>query len=120
MIIAKLIQNSLDECRFPSQWKKGHVFPLYKGKGAKQDSINYRPIPMTCCLSKTAGQIVNKYLLKHQVDGNFPTPAQSGFTKSDNTVFQLISIVHDTLANFANRKSTRSILLDIAKAFDRV
>ena len=53
-------------------------------------------------------------------DNKLITQAQSGFTKNDGTVNQLLSILHLILNNNSNKKTTRSVFLDISKAFDRV
>ena len=48
------------------------------------------------------------------------SPFQSGFKPGDSCSNQLISITHEILSSFDNNNSfeTRSVFLDMSKAFD--
>ena len=51
---------------FPSAWKVAKVIPLYKGKGAKSECQNYRPISLLPVLSK----VLEKTIYKRQWQNN--------------------------------------------------
>ena len=119
-ILPTLFRNSFEKRVFPSAWKRGIVTPIYKNKGDKKDSNNYRPITLTCCLGKIMEVIVNKAMLYYLESNNKISAAQSGFRKKDSTVCQLISIIHMLLTNCASKKATHAVFLDISKAFDSV
>ena len=57
-----------------------------------------------------------KHLEKHCI----LTDAQRGFRKRRSCKSQLISTVHDLAVGIENRKRLDVILLDFAKAFDKV
>ena len=52
-LLPQLFRNSLSRGVFPDQWKKGCISPVYKNKGDKQDSANYRPITLKSVLAKS-------------------------------------------------------------------
>ena len=64
----------------PTDWKRGLVVPLWKGKGDRQDCNNYRRVTLLSVQGKVFAQIildrVRHHLLEHQC------PEQSGFTPS--------------------------------------
>ena len=58
----------------------------------------------------------------HLSDNGLLTPHQSGFRPGDSTINQLIAITHKIYSAFEEvpSKETRSVFLDLSKAFDRV
>ncbi|XP_062713636.1 uncharacterized protein LOC134290499 [Aedes albopictus] len=52
---------SLQKKKFPAQWKKSFMFPIYKN-GNKSDVRNYRGITSLCAGSKLFETIINNYL----------------------------------------------------------
>ena len=42
--LSLLFQRSLHEGKLPDIWKAACIVPIYKGKGSKDDVINYIPI----------------------------------------------------------------------------
>ncbi len=66
----------------PTDWKRGLVVPLWKGKGDRQDCNNYRGVTLLSVLGKVFARITIdgvRYLpLEHQ------HPEQSGFTPEVN------------------------------------
>ena len=58
------IQNRCSEsCSIPVQWKTANVTGLCK-KGSKKDPLNYRPVSLTCILSKVYEKIVRRHILE--------------------------------------------------------
>ena len=47
-----IYQNSLNQGKFPSIWKRALIVPIYKGKGEKNDPGSYRPISLCSCFGK--------------------------------------------------------------------
>ena len=45
--LSLLFQCALHEGILPDTWKDACIVPIYKGKGSKDDVINYRPISLT-------------------------------------------------------------------------
>jgi len=68
----------------PTDWKRGLVVPLWKGKGDHQDCNNYQRVTLLSVPCKVFARIiierVRHHLLQHQ------RPEQSGFTPKRSTV----------------------------------
>ena len=59
--LANLINNSINESAFPSDWKLAIVIPVYN-KGDRTDMSNYRPISLLSCIGKVFERCVFKHL----------------------------------------------------------
>ena len=74
----------------PTDWKRGLVVPLWKGKGDRQDCNNYRGVSLLSVLGKVFAQIiidrVRHHLLEHQ------RPEQSGFTPKRSTIDRILAL----------------------------
>jgi hypothetical protein len=53
-----IMNRSLEEGMFPSEWKKANVAAVWKAKGAKSDPANYRPISVLPVLARLFEKIV--------------------------------------------------------------
>ena len=107
--------------KFPSDWKKANVVPVYK-KGDKSVIKNYRPVSLLPIFSKLYEKCIYDTLYNYFESKNLFSACQSGFRKSDSCVSQLLSITHNILKGFDANPTldTRGVFLDIWKAFDRV
>ena len=56
-----LFQKSLDSGTLPDDWISANIAPIYK-KGDRHLAENYRPVSLTCVLSKLLEQIVCRAL----------------------------------------------------------
>ena len=74
----------------PTDWKRGLVVPLWKGKGDRQDCNNYRGVMLLSVPGKVFARIiidrVRHHLLEHQRSG------QSGFTPKRSTVDRILAL----------------------------
>ena len=103
----------------PSQWKKALIVPIYK-KGSRSDAANYRPISLTPILCKLCEHLIHCAVIQHLSDQNILTDAQHGFRKRRSCDTQLLAIVDDLAKGIDDKAQTDVILLDYAKAFDKV
>lgn len=117
--LCKLFNKSLQKSVFPSQWKKAHVTPVFKN-GKPNDVKNYRPISLLCIISKCMERCVYKHVYNHLRQHNALSEHQSGFTRGDSAVNQLINISNDFGKALDAGKEIRVVFCDISKAFDRV
>ena len=76
---------------------------------------NYRPISLTCVASKSLEHIVHTFITTHLNGHNILTDCQHGFRAKRSTEMQLILTLQAI-----QRSSVRTIILDFAKAFDKV
>lgn len=54
-----LFRNSMEERSIPSEWKRPNVVPISK-KGNRENSLNYRPVPLTSIVSKILERIIRE------------------------------------------------------------
>lgn len=81
---------------------------------------SYRPISLLPTISKLIERIIYKRIKNITEDRNIIPEHQFGFRNAHSTTQQLIRVTEDIINNFNISTATGAILLDIAKAFDRV
>ena len=116
-----IFDNCVKTGLFPDLWKMSNVCPVYK-KGSKNLTNNYRPISLLPVFSKILEKIIYDTLYSYCINNKLLTTCQSGFQQGDSCVSQLLKITHDIYKNLdANPPViTRSVFLDMSKAFDKV
>ena len=103
----------------PDDFKIARVTPVYKGKDAKDCESNYRPISITCHISKKLLEIqINKQLIEYLHKHNLITADQSAFLKNHSTQTSLHRVMDDWLQNIDDNLLTGVVYLDIEKCFD--
>ena len=117
--VTLLFQSSINQGCVPSQWKNALIVPIYK-KGSRSDAANYRPISLTPILCKLCEHLIHCAVIQHLSDQNILTDAQHGFRKRRSCDTQLLAIIDDLAKGIDDKAQTDVILLDYAKAFDKV
>ena len=119
--LAIIFNDCLKTGIFPADWKKGNIIPIYK-KGDKNKVSNYRPISLLPVFGKIFEKILYDNLYKYLNENNLFLSNQSGFRNGDSCVNQLLAITHEIYQGFYCSPSveTRSVFLDMSKAFDKV
>lgn len=103
----------------PSLWKKSFIKPIHK-RGLKDNVANYRPIHLTCSLSKICERYIKHQLLNFLTVNNKLCPHQYGFIPKRSVNGQLIEFT-ELISNLLESKIPVDVLyLDIVKAFDSV
>ena len=111
---------SIEGCfPLPDDWRIANVSPVYK-KGQKSLAENYRPISLTSVCCKTMEHILASKIMKHGEENNILYPLQHGFRKGHSCETQLIEFVDDISKNLQEGQQTDILILDFAKAFDKV
>ena len=114
-----IFNMSLLHSKIPSFWKKATITPIFK-KGSKHLCENYRPISLTCSLSKVMERIITDKLRLYFRLNNFYSPYQHGFLNRRSTGTLLV----DTFRKFHDVTNKRSycdcLFIDFRKAFDMV
>jgi hypothetical protein len=118
-IITFIFQQSFDCGKVPSDWLHARVTGLYK-KGDKMCPANYRPVSLTCILSKCMEHIMFHHIAAHLENNNILSPKQHGFRAGYSCTTQLVSAIHDWAGTLDGKGQTDIALLDFSKAFDRV
>ena len=102
----------------PSDWKRGIIVPLWKGKGDRQDCNAYRGVTLLSVPSKVLARIllnrIRPHLLKHQ------RPEQSGFTPKRSTTDRILAlrVLSERMLEYRHRFFAAYI--DLRKVFDSV
>ena len=123
-ILALIYNESLARGEVPDEWRQANVSPVFK-KGEKYDAANYRPVSLTCICCKTLEHILVSNINKHLALDSILADCQHGFRSQRSCETQLVQFVHDIISNLdgaVNRghKQTDLIIMDFAKAFDKV
>ena len=123
-ILALIYNESLARGDVPDEWRQANVSPVFK-KGEKYNAANYRPVSLTCICCKTLEHILVSNINKHLALDSILADCQHGFRSQRSCETQLVQFVHDTFSNLdgaVNRghKQTDLIIMDFAKAFDKV
>ena len=116
-----LFQASINQSKIPSDWRHARVAPLYKtGKNNRSKPANYRPISLTSLVCKAMEHIVCSHLMGHLDKHNILSDFNHAFRKKRSCESQLILTVNDLAQALDKSKQIDCILLDFAKAFDKV
>ena len=115
--LAYIFKASLSSSELPHEWKLAHVTPLHK-RGPSDQPNNYRPISLTSISCKLLEHIVlhNINIALDKVLHN----GQHGFRRGLSCETQLCATYHDISRNVDNGHTIHSVIMDFAKAFDKV
>ena len=78
----------------PPEWLTAHIMPVHK-KGVIGDVANYRPISLTCVVSKVLERIIVARVFNHFDCISILHPAQHGFCKRRSTCTNLLECMND-------------------------
>ena len=117
--ITNIFQRSLDSGCLPPDWTAANVSPIFK-KGDRHLPENYRPVSLTCVLSKLLEHIVCRHMLSHFENNKVLTNLNHGFRTGFSCETQLAITVDQLSRNFDQNLQTDIVILDFSKAFDTV
>ena len=119
-MMTRLFQSSLDTGLVPTEWRRANIVPLFK-KGLKHLTSNYRPVSLTSVACKVLEHIIHSNVMRHFDENNILTVKQHGFRKKRSCVTQLVTTIQGIASQLrTGRDQVDVILLDFAKAFDKV
>ena len=114
-----IFPKSLAEGQVPDYWRHANITPIHN-KENRNDPANYRPISLTCVCCKLMEHIVVSNFMRHLEANHILNPNQHGFRKGLSCETQLVELSHALLTNMHIGHQTDIIILDFAKAFDKV
>ena len=117
--LCKPFNLSLSTSIFPTEWKFANVTPVFK-KDSPCNVEKYRPISLISIIGKIMERCVYKYIHNSLLANCIITPHQSGFTRGDSAINQLLFITNEFGKALDEGKAIRVVFCDISKAFDRV
>ena len=118
-ILTLIFNTSLHTGKTPKDWKHANVAPAFK-KGEKYKPINYRPISLTCISCKLMEHIITSNIMTHLESNNILYNLQHGFRKHRSCESQLIDFIQELADKDNDNIQTDLIIMDFAKAFDKV
>ena len=109
---------SLESGNIPDDWRTS-IVPIFK-KGDKHQASNYRPVSLTSISCKLLEHIIHSQVMDHFDHHSILSNSQHGFRSRRSCETQL-AITIDTIARTLDEGGQVDIvLLDFAKAFDKV
>ena len=117
--VSLLVNKSFQYGVIPKDWKEAYITPIYK-KGPKCHAENYRPISLTCILSKLVESLVRTKVLMHLQKNDLLSTRQYGFINGRSTTTQLLHFFDKCLESIVRGKVIDTIYFDFKKAFDMV
>lgn len=118
-IYKHLFDVIIETSTFPRAWKNSKIIPIKK-KGNCSSISNLRPISILPSMSKVFEKLIKNQITKFISDHDLLHPHQSGFRTNHSTNTALMK-VHDDISRVIDRRGIAILLLiDFAKAFDRV
>lgn len=107
-----------EERSFPETWRKSIIVPIKKPSGPDDIVSSYRPISLTCCLSKVMERMVNRRLVQHLTEEGLLDPRQHAFRPGQGSNTYLGSL-NEALAELKTGNTHAEMLtLDISKAYN--
>lgn len=103
----------------PDEWKTAIVIPIFK-KGNSSDPNNYRPISLTCIISKIFESVIKKQLLSFLNENEIISKHQHGFLSLHSTTTNLLECVNDWTILLDHSAVVKVLYIDFMKAFDLV
>jgi hypothetical protein len=121
-IVEHIFAHCVYRSTLPARWKESFITPIFKNKGVPTDPQNYRPIGITCVLSKVFEGFLCDSLVTHLESNNLLSKSQYGYRAGRST---LHAVTHLTEAirqklDHPNHPLVGVLFLDLSKAFDCV
>eukprot|EP00666_Eupelagonemidae_sp_cell4sb_P001473 gene1473-biopygen21557 len=116
--VALLANAVLRAQKWPEQWKRAQVSPLWKKKGCRQDPQNYRPLAMLPSISRVVERLFSEQLKAHiQAAGILPE-FQHGFRKGYSCETALIDLINWVALARERGEQVVVVSADYSAAFD--
>ena len=112
--------KSFIEGKIPTVWKDANVSALYKNKGDKCETTNYRPVSLMCLPCPLCEKTVRKVIMDHMTQNNLFSDCQYGFRTKRSCILQLLDVLDDWTKSYDNSEQIHTVYLDIKKAFGSV
>ena len=115
--LTNLFRLCAESGHIPEIWRTANITALFKN-GSKTDPLNYRPVSLTCIISKIYEKIIKSSII-HFIDNKI-NKHQHGFIKGKSCLTNLLETM-DCIIEIINQGDPVDIFyFDFKKAFDRV
>ena len=89
--ILSLFRKSMQDESIPNDWITSIIVPVYKRNRKPNACASYRPINLTCCVSKIFERIIHKKMLQYLKENDLIYESQHGFLTMRLTITNLLS-----------------------------
>lgn len=117
-LILTLYNLILREARYPERWRTAIIIPIPKPNKDSKNPTNYRPISLTCCLSKLLEKIINIRLMWYLEKYNLISNVQTGFRANKSTTDNIVKLQDHIHHAMAAGLHTVVVFFDLTKAYD--
>ena len=117
--ITHIINLSILQRKFPSQWKCAKVVPLFK-KGDVSEPKNYRPVALLSVIRKIMERVIFNQIISYLEDNMILHPSHHGFRSRHSTCTALWQMQDLWLDALDKNEITAVIMCDMSAAFDLV
>jgi hypothetical protein len=101
-------------------WKHARVISILKPRKDPALSLSYGPISLLDTIDKTFEKILIARILHEVSERGLLRDEQFGFRPRQSTSLQLARLIERITRNFGEKRLTRAVFVDVAKAFDTV
>ncbi len=115
-----IFRKSLDTGTLPKDWKDANITPIYKNKGSKHVTTNYRPVSLTSVVCKILEKLIRKSIIQHMKKNKLFSSYQHGFLEKRSCLSNLLTTVEEWTRILEDKDSIDCVYLDFMKAFDTV
>ena len=113
-------RHSLDAGEIAPLLKQAVICPILKANSQRCLPKSYRPVSLTSHLIKVFERVMRASIVKYLVDNDLLPKNQHGFISGRSTLSQLLHQIEHLIRAWEEGRSTDTIYLDFAKAFDKV
>ena len=106
--------------KIPDDWKESMIAPIPKSATKSSDPGNFRPISLTCILSKLLEKHIHGLMYEHLSNRQELSDSQWGFRSGSSTVTALLSVTQEWLSTLEYGRELCAVFFDYRKAFDSV
>ena len=115
-----ILNLSIRSNKFPTRWKIAKVVPLYKSKGSKFESKNYRPVAILPILSKVLERAIFLQIVKYMDDNKFFNPSHHAYRSFHSTTTAMLQMYDTWMESFEKGDLAGVCMVDMSAAFDVV
>ena len=119
-IITKIVNLSLAEGKFPSDWKNARIRPLIKKMGMDLTTKSYRPVSNLPFLAKVIESVALDQMNAHCDEHKVIPDYQSAYCANYSCETALVKLVNDILWCFERQEGLQTVACDLSAAFDTV
>ena len=118
--LAHIVNKSLDQRTFYTDWKEALVKPLVKKVSLGTTMTNYRPVSYLQFISKIVERVTLDQFTQHCNSNSLLPDYQSAYRKYYSCETSLVKLVNDILWAMEKQLVTVVVILDLSAAFDTV